>query len=181
MIAFIRGACGAVSRTRIPSAAEDLIEHCGELRVAVTNQEPEATSPITQLENQILGLLGDPVGGRVGGDTQDMDAASGVLHDGEAVQPGEGDRVGVEEIAGQDPGRLGTQELTPTRSGASRSRIDAGLVQDPPDRGSAYFPAQPGKFPGDSAVPQVGFSAARRNASARTVGRTGGRPGGVCS
>jgi hypothetical protein len=76
-----------------------------------------------------------------------------VLHDGEAVLPGEGDRVGVEEIAGLDLGRLGTQELTPTRSGASRSRIDAGLVQDPPDRGSAYLPAQAGKFPGDSAVP----------------------------
>jgi hypothetical protein len=55
-----------------PLGPEDLIEHCGELRVAVTNQEPEAASPITQLENQILGLLGDPVGGRVGGDTQDM-------------------------------------------------------------------------------------------------------------
>jgi hypothetical protein len=35
-----------------------------------------------------------------------MDPASGVLHDGEAVQAGQGDRVGVEEIAGQDPGCL---------------------------------------------------------------------------
>jgi hypothetical protein len=71
-----------------PFGAEDLVEHRGELRVAVTNQELEATCPVTQLEHQVPGLLSDPAGGRVGGDTQDMDAATGVLDDGEAVQPG---------------------------------------------------------------------------------------------
>jgi hypothetical protein len=45
------------------------------------------------------------------------------------------------------------QELAPARSRPSRSRVDTGLVQDPPNRGSAYLPAQAGKFPGDPSVP----------------------------
>jgi hypothetical protein len=108
--------------------AEDLVEHRGELRVAVTNQEFEATCPVAQLEYQVLGLLSDPAGGRGGGDTQDMDPATGVLYDREAVQPGQGDRVGVEEIAGQDPGSLSAQELAPAWPGPSRDRVGAGLV-----------------------------------------------------
>lgn len=91
-----------------------------------------------QFENQVPGLLGDPVGGRVGGDAQDMDAAVGVLDDGEAVEVGQCDRVGVTGIARQDPGRLSAQELAPARSGPSRSRGDAGPVQDPPIRGSTH-------------------------------------------
>ncbi len=62
---------------------------------------------VTQVEHQVAGLLGDPCGGRVRGDTQDPDAAGGVPGDGEAGSPGQGDRVGVEEITGEDPFGLG--------------------------------------------------------------------------
>jgi hypothetical protein len=67
-----------------------------------------------------------------------------VLDDGETVQPGQGDRVGVEEITGEDPLGLGPQELAPARSGSARDGIDAGLVQDPPDRCRACLLAQAG-------------------------------------
>jgi hypothetical protein len=42
---------------------------------------------IAQVDHQVAGLLGNPCSGRVRGDTQDIDAAGGVLDDGEAVQP----------------------------------------------------------------------------------------------
>jgi hypothetical protein len=98
MIAFMRGARGAVSTIRTPSGVEHLVRHRGELGVAVTDQESEAACAVAQVEHQIAGLLSDPCAGRVRGDTRDVDAAGGVLDDGEAVQPGQGDGVGVEEI-----------------------------------------------------------------------------------
>ena len=42
---------------------------------------------VAQVEHQVPCLLGDPTGGRMGGDTQDMDATGGVFHDRKAVQP----------------------------------------------------------------------------------------------
>lgn len=96
--------------------AEHFVEHRRELGVAVTDQEFEVACVVAQVEHQVAGLLGDPCGGRVRGDTQDPDAAGGVLDDGEAVQPGQGDRVGMEEITGQDFFGLGPQELPPARS-----------------------------------------------------------------
>src|SRR6266581_553631 len=59
--------------------AEHFVEHRGELGVAVTDQEFEVACLVAQVEHQVAGLLGDPCGGRVRGDTQDLDAAGGVL------------------------------------------------------------------------------------------------------
>lgn len=104
---------------------------------------------------------------------QDMDAATGVLHDSEAVQPGQVDRVSVKEIARQDPGRLNAQELSPARSGSSRGWIDAGVLQDSSDRGSSQVPAQAGQLPGDSPVTPRGIL--RGQAQHQRVGRRFGR------
>jgi hypothetical protein len=49
----------------------------------------------------------------VGGDAEDAYAAGGVLDDEEDVQPTQGDGVEVEQVAGQDRVRLGSQELGP--------------------------------------------------------------------
>ena len=99
---------------------------------------------VAQVEHQVAGLLGDPCGARVRGDIQDLDAAGGVLDGGEAVQPGQGDRVGVEEITGEDPFGLGPQELAPARPGSARDRVDTGLAQDLPDCCRAHLLAQAG-------------------------------------
>jgi hypothetical protein len=79
---------------------EHLIEQCSELVVPITNQELERPGPLPQVHHQIPGLLGNPASRRIRGDAQDMDPAGGVLDDREAVQPGETDRLDMEDIPG---------------------------------------------------------------------------------
>ena len=64
------------------------------------------------------GQLGQPRAGRVRGDPEDVDATGGVLDDEERVQPLQGDGVDMEQVAGQDPVCLGTEELGPGGSGS---------------------------------------------------------------
>jgi hypothetical protein len=97
-----------------------------------------SVSPITEVEHQIAGLLGDPAGGRVRRDTQNMDTTRGVLDHGEAVQPGEQNRRCMEEVGCQDPFRLGFEELGPCRVAAAGCRVESGLLQDRP-----YAPGPP--------------------------------------
>ena len=56
---------------------------------------------------------GQPAAGGVGGDAEDVYAAGGVLDDEERVEPVQGDGVEVEQVAGEDGVRLGSQELGP--------------------------------------------------------------------
>ena len=51
--------------------------------------------------------------GRVGGDSKDVYAAGGVLDDEERIQPAQGDRLQMQQVAGQDRVRLRPQELAP--------------------------------------------------------------------
>jgi hypothetical protein len=150
MIAFHAWRLGRGEHDPDALGAEHFVEHRREFGVAVTDQEFEAACVVAQVEHQVAGLLGDPCAGRARGHTQDLDAAAGVLDDGEAVQPGQGDRVGVEEITGEDPFGLGPQELAPVRSGPARDRVDAGRVQDPPDRRRADLPAQARSHPAET-------------------------------
>src|SRR4051794_3185475 len=83
--------------------------------------------PLTQVHHQVPRLLGGPASGRIRGDTQDVYPAGGVLDDGEAIQPGERDRLSVEEVTGEDSLGLGTQELSPGRPRSARRRVDPGL------------------------------------------------------
>ena len=104
---------------------EDGVEGRGELGVAVADQEPEAPAGVVEVHGQVAGLLGQPRAGRVRGDAEDVYAAGGVLDDEERVQPVQGDGVEVEQVAGQDPVRLGAQELGPGGPGSSGRGIDA--------------------------------------------------------
>jgi hypothetical protein len=61
----------------------------------------------------------------VGGDAEDVHAASGVLDDEEDGQPAQADGVQVEQVAGQDRVPLRSQELGPRRSGSARCGVDA--------------------------------------------------------
>jgi hypothetical protein len=47
----------------------------------------------------------------VGGDTEDVNLAGGVMDDEERVEPGEVDGVDVEQVAGQDRVGLGAEEV----------------------------------------------------------------------
>jgi hypothetical protein len=50
---------------------------------------------------------------------EDLDAAGGMLDDEEDIQPAQGDRLNVEQVAGEDRVRLGAQKIRPRWSGSS--------------------------------------------------------------
>jgi hypothetical protein len=59
----------------------------------------------------------------------------------------------VEEIRGQQPGCLSTQETSPTGVRMTWCGADAVVVQDPPDRAQTHAVAEPDQFTLDPAVP----------------------------
>jgi hypothetical protein len=56
------------------------VKRAGELGVAVPDQEPEAADPIAEVQEEVTGLLGGPLGRWVGGDTEDVHPSGGDLH-----------------------------------------------------------------------------------------------------
>jgi hypothetical protein len=64
---------------------------CGELGVAVSDQEPEATGGVVEVHEQVADLLDQPGAGGVGGDAEDVHSPGGVLDSEERVQPVQGD------------------------------------------------------------------------------------------
>ena len=152
-IAFARGARTGVLMILDVDGGEDGVEGGGELAVAVADEEPEAPVGVVEVHEQVAGQLGEPGSGRVGGDAEDVDAAGGVLDDEERVEPVQGDRVEVEQVAGQDRLGLRAEELRPGRTGPSRRGIDPGRVQDLPDGGGADLVAESGEFAVDAPIP----------------------------
>jgi hypothetical protein len=67
--------------------------------------------------------------GRVGGDAEDVDVAGGVFDDEERVEPGQGDGVDAEQVAGEDRVGLGAEELRPGRPGSLWRRVDPAAVR----------------------------------------------------
>jgi len=84
-------------------------------------QELEAAGALAELHEQVTGLLGSPGTGRVRGDAQDVHGPGLDLHREQDVQALEDDRVDVQGITSQDPGRLGGQELPLGRRCAARA------------------------------------------------------------
>src|ERR1700704_2942974 len=54
-------------------AGEHGVEHAGELRVPVADQEPELHRAVAEIHDQVPGRLSDPVRGGMCGDSEDMD------------------------------------------------------------------------------------------------------------
>jgi hypothetical protein len=93
----------------------------------------------------------------VGADTEDVHSAAGVLDDEEHVQPAQGDRVEVKQVAGQDHVRLRPRELGPRLPGSPRRGVDADAVQDVPDGGGANLVAEAGEFAVNTAAAPGGI------------------------
>ena len=132
---------------------EDGVEGGGELAVSVSDEEPEAAVGVIEVHQQVAGELGEPGSGGVGGDAEDVYPAGGVLDDEERVEPVQGDRVEVEQVAAEDCLGLRSEELRPGRSGPPRCRVDSGGVQDVPDGGGADLVAEVGELAVDPPVP----------------------------
>ena len=57
-----------------PERGEHGVEGCGELGVAVPDEEPEAAAGVVEVHGEVAGLLGQPGAGRVGGNAEDVHA-----------------------------------------------------------------------------------------------------------
>jgi hypothetical protein len=73
---------------------------------------------------------------------EDVDLAGGVLDNEEDVQPGQDDRVEVEQVAGQDPVRQGAEELRPVVPDCRGDGSIPAEVRIFPDPGRAAQPDQ---------------------------------------
>jgi hypothetical protein len=94
---------------------EDRVERSAELRVPVPDEKPERCGSLAEVHDRVACLLGGPRRRRVGGHAEYVDATAGDLHDEQHVKPARGDRVDVEEISGQQSGRLRSQTPAPGR------------------------------------------------------------------
>jgi hypothetical protein len=145
----------------------------------VADQGPEVRSAITEIHQEVPGLLRGPRSVRVRGDPEDMHVAGTDLDHEQAVQTAECYRaVHVEEIGREHRRGLGVQELAPRRVGvALRHRGNPQGPEDPADRGGADPVAEPEQLALDPLVyPRLLFSVARRSMSAAISALTGGRP-----
>jgi hypothetical protein len=133
-------------------ASEDLIERTSELGVAVPDEEAEGADPVSQVHEQVAGLLGSPCAVRMGGHTQDVHAPGHDLHDEQHVQTLEEDRADMEEVAGQQSLCLRAQERPPGSVSVWRGWSVPG-AQDPPDGCFADLVSEPGQLAVHSAVP----------------------------
>jgi len=90
------------------------VEGCGELAGAVADEESELGCAITEIADQVAGLLSGPGSVGVGGGAEDVDVAGVDLDHEEHINPLQSDgAIDVEEVAGQHRRCLGAQELPP--------------------------------------------------------------------
>jgi len=116
--AFARGARNGVSITRTPSERTSRVERPAELRIPIMDQEPHVLQPF--IDREVPCLLGHPGAVRVGGHPGEVNAPRPVFDPEQHVQRPQPDSLDGEEIAGQQPMRLRTQELRPARAASPR-------------------------------------------------------------
>ena len=86
------------------------------------------------------------------GDAEDVDAAAGDFHDEQDVESAQPDGVEVEEVGGQQPGRLGSEEGAPVGVYPARRRAQVCGGQDPADGAGADVVSEAGELALDAAV-----------------------------
>ena len=96
--------------------------------------ELHAHPRIFQVHQKVPGLLHYPGLDRVLRGAQDPDPAGVVLDHGQDVDLRAVEQVGGEEVQRQHRLGLGPQEFGPARTVPARSRADASVLEDPPDR-----------------------------------------------
>lgn len=91
------------------------------------------------------------------GDPENMHSAGADLHHEQDVQATQEDRVNVEEVAGQQSGRLRAQERSPRGIGLTRTRTNPAGAQDAPNGGLTEAMAQPREFAMNPAIAPAGI------------------------
>src|SRR4051794_24298703 len=92
---------------------ENGVEHRGELRVPIADQETEPVGPLAEVHQQIPGLLRHPLPYRMRRDAEHMDPAGGDLDGEQNLQPPQQHGIHGEEIHPQDAPRPGPEEMPP--------------------------------------------------------------------
>jgi hypothetical protein len=125
-------------------------EHCIEGRavfgVPVADEEPECRDSVVEVGHEVAGGLCGPRHRGVRGDAEDVDAATGDFHDEQDVEAAQRDGVEVEEVGGQQSGRLGSQEGAPVGVAPGRRRVQACGGQDPADGAGADAVSESGEL-----------------------------------
>jgi hypothetical protein len=111
-------------------AGEHGVESGGELGISVADQEPELLGAVAEVHQHVAGLLGDPgavaereAGVGMGRDPAEVHAAAAVLDHHQDVEAAQENGVNVGEVDREDRMGLRGQELSPGRSGPSRSTL----------------------------------------------------------
>ncbi len=95
------------------AVVEDRIEGGGELAVAVADQVPHAGAGVLEIQDEVSGHVGGPGCGGMRGRAENPNAAGGMFEDGQDVQSGSGQGLHLDEVCGEDGGRLAAQEGGP--------------------------------------------------------------------
>ena len=91
-----------------PGVGQDGVERVGELPGPVTDQVAEVRGAVTEVHQEVAGLLRGPGPVRVGGDAKDVHGPGADLDDEQAVQALQGNgAVDVEEVGREYRGCLG--------------------------------------------------------------------------
>jgi hypothetical protein len=125
-----------------PLRANDRVERPAELRVMVSDEEPDGAGASIEPESQVARLLGDP--GRVGvrGRGAHVDPPAAELDEHEDVERPEPGGLHAEEVAGDDALCLGPQELGPGWAGAPRDGTEPSDPKQGADRRRAGSDAE---------------------------------------
>src|SRR2546425_6435286 len=97
-------------------ASEDIVEHAGELRVPIVDQEASRGGSLGERSSKLTGLLGDPARIWDGAHAGEVNQARRYLDEEENVEPRREDAVNCEEVAGEHALSLGADELAPGES-----------------------------------------------------------------
>jgi hypothetical protein len=115
--------------------------------MAVTDQILHSCAGVLEVHDQVPRDLGYPNLSGVGGDTENPDAATGVLDDGEHVVRHTGQRGSGEEITRNDGVGLAAQERRPGGVVTVRGGLDPVPFQDLPDGGGGDVIPRPASSP----------------------------------
>ena len=111
---------------------------------------------VAEVHDQVAGLLGGPVPGRMQPDAEDADAPRRVPDHSQDIGLGAAGQVNAEEVAGQDRLGVGAQELCPGRPGPPRRGVDAVDLEDLPYGRRRDVDSQAGQLAVDPAVSSAG-------------------------
>jgi hypothetical protein len=125
---------------------EDGVERLAVLAVAVAEQEAQGLHPVSEVGGEVSGLLCRPLPGRVGGDAGDVQASGAVFKERQGVETCAEHGVEVEEVRCDDALGLGGEEVPLGGATAAGCRVDAGVVQDSPDRRVGDVVAESGQL-----------------------------------